>query len=109
MVQEPDENNDRDNRHSRITQLSKRFTTHAVGRHRTSERNRERKSFYLDADLVTRMDRVYREINHDLYPKQVSKSIFLETIIERGIRDRAELRKYLLELAENDDSLDVSD
>src|SRR5262245_29524702 len=71
----------------RISRLSKRFTTHAAGRRRDNERMRERRSFYLDAELVSQMDRVYRELNHALFPKQISKSLFLETIIERGIRD----------------------
>lgn len=92
-----------DDRADRISRLSKRFTTHAVGRQKTSERNRERKSFYLDGELVTRMDQAYREINHSLFPKRVSKSTFLETVIERGIEDRQDLQSVLAELADGDD------
>lgn len=98
-----------DDRSDRISRLSKRFTTHAVGRQKTSERNRERKSFYLDGDLVSRMDQAYREINHALYPKRVSKSTFLETIIERGIDDREELQSLLANLADNAESEDISE
>jgi hypothetical protein len=69
-------------RTARISRLSQRFSTHAVGRKRASERTRERKSFYLDAELVTRMDQVFRELNHTLYPKQISKSTFLSELAE---------------------------
>ena len=92
-----------DDRADRISRLSKRFTTHAVGRQKTSERNRERKSFYLDGDLVTRIDQTYRDINHALYPRRVSKSTFLETVIERGIEDRDELQALLAELSDSED------
>jgi hypothetical protein len=92
-----------DDRSDRISRLSKRFTTHAVGRQKTSERNRERKSFYLDGDLVTRMDQTYREINHALYPKRVSKSTFLETVLERGLENRDELQALLAELSDSED------
>ncbi len=98
-----------DDRADRISRLSKRFTTHAIGRQKTSERNRERKSFYLDGELVTRMDQTYREINHALYPKRVSKSTFLETVIERGIEDRKELQTLLAELADGTDGEDTSE
>jgi hypothetical protein len=96
-------------RNERISRLSKRFTTHALGRKSESERNRERKSFYLDADLVGQIDQVYRDINHAIYPKRVSKSTFLETIIERGIADRASLQKLMTEMADSSDMNDIGD
>lgn len=95
-------------RNERISRLSKRFTTHALGRTPESERNRERKSFYLDADLVGQIDQAYREINHAIYPKRVSKSTFLETIIERGMADRASLRRLMTEMADTSDTDDMS-
>ncbi len=97
------------NRDERINRLSKRFSTHALGRKPESERNRERKSFYLDADLVSQIDQSYREINHAIYPKRVSKSTFLETIIERGIADRVSLQKLMTEMADTSDTSDMGD
>ena len=93
----------------RINRLSKRFSTHALGRRPASERNRERKSFYLDADLVGKMDQAYRELNHAIYPKRISKSTFLETIIEKAIEDRLSLRKLMSQLADSGDMSDISE
>jgi len=79
----------------RISQLSERFKTHAVGRPSTGSRSRERRSFYLDADLVTNVDETYRKLNHDLYPKQVSKSVFLEVLIQYGLDHLSEITAML--------------
>ena len=69
----------------RISSLSRRFKTHAVGRPSKSPRTRERRSFYLDVAIVAQLDEAYRKLNHDVYPKEVSKSVFLETVLEYGL------------------------
>jgi hypothetical protein len=92
----------------RIARLSKRFKTHAVGRRPATERTRERRSFYLDTDLVDRLDKTYRDLNHDLYPKAVSKSAFLETLIEYGLDHLGELKAALAQLPEAADIADNS-
>jgi hypothetical protein len=79
----------------RISQLSKRFKTHSVGRTATTSRNRERKSFYIDADLVKSIDDTYRKLNHELYPNQVSKSTFLESLIQFGLDHLPEVKATL--------------
>jgi len=80
----------------RIARLSKRFRTHAVGRPPTSERTRERHSFYLDAALVERLDRTYRDLNYELYHSGgISKSRFLETLIEYGLNHLPALKAAL--------------
>jgi hypothetical protein len=84
----------------RIERLSKRFSTHAVGRPRRTSRARARHTFYIDTDLVNRLDRVYQEVNHELYPKQVNKSTFLETLIEYGLGHIADLKTTLSETAQ---------
>lgn len=66
----------------RIDQLSQRFQRHSVERKVSAQRNRERHSFYLDGDLVSRVDRTYRDVNHGLHPRSVTKSVFLETLLE---------------------------
>lgn len=79
----------------RISKLSQRFRTHAVGRKPTSNRTRERHSFYLDAEVVARLDKVYRAVNHELYPDSVTKSAFLETLIEYGLDNVSDLKAAL--------------
>jgi hypothetical protein len=83
----------------RIERLSKRFSTHAVGRPSRSNRARGRHTFYVDTELVNRLDALYQEVNHELYPKQVNKSTFLETLIEYGMGHIADLKATLSEAA----------
>ena len=79
----------------RIANLSRRFQTHSVGRKRTNTRTRERHSLYLDGELVTRLDKEYRDTAHSLYPKNLSKSEFLEAVLEYGINHLDEIRSEL--------------
>ncbi len=72
-------------REDRIARLTERFKTHGVGRKRNTERARERRSFYLDGEVVERLDRSYKETNHALFPQTVNKSEFLEAILEYGL------------------------
>lgn len=79
----------------RINKLSQRFKTHTVGRRATTTRTRERHSFYLDGELVGRLDRAYREVDHALHPRDVSKSAFLETLMEYGLEHIEEIQALL--------------
>jgi hypothetical protein len=90
----------------RIERLSKRFSTHGVGRPSRSSRARVRHSFYIDTELVNRLDAVYREVSHELYPKRVSKSAFLETLIEYGLEHIADLKTTLGEAAQTPEAID---
>jgi hypothetical protein len=88
----------------RISRLSKRFQTHAVGRQPTTQRSRERRSFYLDAELVERLDKTYRDVGHELYPSTLSKSTFLETLLEYGLEHLRELTSVLAQQSKKEDS-----
>lgn len=81
----------------RISRLSQRFKTHAVGRKPTSNRARERQSFYLDAELVERLDKTYKDLNHELYPKSLTKAGFLEGLLEYGLDHLSEVKTALSE------------
>ncbi len=88
----------------RISKLSQRFKSHSVGRKPESTRNRERKSFYLDTDLAAQLDTTYKALNHELFPQAVSKSAFLETIIEYGLGHLPEVRDLLKQIPASDAS-----
>ncbi len=92
----------------RIAKLSQRFNQHAVGRKPSTTRTRERRSFYLDAELTARVDRVYKELNHSLYPLAVSKSVFLETVLEYGLEHLDELKSRLSQTSAREDVSAVS-
>jgi hypothetical protein len=88
----------------RISKLSQRFKTHATGRPKTKHKTRDRQSFYLDADLTVQIDKVYKDIDHQLYPHSISKSVFLETIIEYGLENLQSIKARLVEIAAKDEN-----
>jgi hypothetical protein len=73
-----------DDRKTRIAKLSERFKPH-TGRPKLSTKQRERRSYYLDTEITERLDKDYKEFSHQVYPQTVSKSVFIETIIEYGL------------------------
>jgi hypothetical protein len=84
-----------DERENRIDKLSQRFRKHSVGRPQRAQRNRERHSFYLDGELVSRVNDTYKDVAHDLHPKTVNKSVFLETLLEYGLSHLADIQDIL--------------
>ena len=84
----------------RIARLSQRFKTHTGGRPKNDQKSRERQSLYLDTNLIERVDKTHKEIGHQLYPKEVSKSLFLETILEYGLENMGAIKSRLSELAD---------
>jgi hypothetical protein len=75
-----------DDRQARISKLSERFKTHA-GRPKQGTRERERRSFYLDVAVMARLDEELKAFNHRNFPAVVSKSVFLETLLEYGLEN----------------------
>ncbi len=88
----------------RIARLSQRFKTHATGRPKNGSINRERQSLYLDTHLTERIDAIYKDINHQLYPKSLSKSTFLETMLEYGLENIEAIKSRLSELTETEEN-----
>ena len=79
----------------RIARLSQRFKRHSIGRRPTTTRSRERHSFYMDGALVEQLTTIYRDINHTLHPQSISKSDFLETLMEYGLAHLPEVTAKL--------------
>jgi len=86
----------------RIAKLSQRFGRHAVGRTPGITRARERRSYYMATEIADRVDRVYRDVNHGLYPRSVSKSVFLETVLGFGLDHLDEITGLLTQAVEAD-------
>ena len=93
-----------EDRNERIARLSQRFRTHATGRKSEGKRTRERQSFYLDAELVSRLDQTHREVSHQLYPTRVNKSTFLETLLEYGLEHLGEVKDQLKQAGHDGES-----
>lgn len=73
-----------DERQARISKLSERFSTNAR-KPKAGARERERRSFYLDVAVTTRLDEELKAFNHRNFPATVSKSVFLETLLEYSL------------------------
>jgi hypothetical protein len=84
----------------RIDKLAERFRTHATGR--KSTRKRTPTSLYLDGEVVSRLDKAYRDCSYELHPVVVSKSVFLETLIEHGLAHLDELITLLKDAGETE-------
>jgi len=85
-----------DDRKQRIDKLSERFKERS-GRPKLSAKDRARRSFYLDNEIVERLDKDYKKFNHQAYPHTVSKSVFMETILEYGLNNLPSIKELIKE------------
>ncbi len=82
-------------REARISKLSERFRTH-TGRPKQGTKERERRSFYLDVAVIGRLDEELKAFNHRNFPATVSKSVFLETLLEYGLDNLDAIRARIV-------------
>ena len=92
-----------DDRKSRINKLSERFKNRP-GRLKQTQKDRERRSYYLDTQIAERLDRDYKEFNHQAYPHTVSKSIFIESVLEYGLDHLNAIREIIASKADSEDT-----
>lgn len=73
-------------RQKRIEALSQRFAGEgSAARQPRSNNQRRRHSVYIDAKLMQMIDATLKDVNHDLYPAEITKSLFLEKLLEKGL------------------------
>lgn len=87
-----------DDRKTRIQKLSERFKS-KPNRPQSVTRERQRRSFYLDVDIVERIDKEHKALNHRTYPQTVSKSVFMEAVLEYGMNNLNEVMSLIQERA----------
>ena len=92
-----------DDRKSRISKLSERFKSRP-GRPKQTQKDRERRSYYLDTQIAERLDKDYKEFNHQAYPHTVSKSIFIESVLEYGLDHLNAIREVIASKADSEDT-----
>jgi hypothetical protein len=90
-----------EDRKQRINKLSERFKERS-GRPKQSAKDRARRSFYLDTKIAERLDKDYKEFNHQAYPHTVSKSVFIETILEYGLNNLPSIKKLIKEKSDTE-------
>lgn len=78
-------------RRDRVRQLAQRFSHEGaadwLAAPKRVARQRKRHSVYIDSQLMHRVDETLKRIQHEVFPTQVNKSIFLEKLLERGLDD----------------------
>ncbi len=78
-------------RRDRVRQLAQRFSHDAtddwLATPKAPARRRKRHSVYIDSRLMQRVDETFKRVQHEVFPTQVNKSIFLEKLLERGLTD----------------------
>ncbi len=85
-----------DSREKRVQALAGRFKskpTATPGEKANS--NRKRHSVYIDAELMQRVDTMLKEVNHAIYPAEVTKSLFLERLLEKGLENLEDVKATL--------------
>jgi hypothetical protein len=92
-----------DDRKSRISKLSERFKNRP-GRPKRTQKDRERRSYYLDTQIAERLDQDYKEFNHQAYPHTVSKSIFIESVLEYGLDHLNAIHEIIASKADSEDT-----
>ena len=90
-----------DDRKQRIDKLSERFKERS-GRPKQPAKDRARRSFYLDNEIVERLDKDYKKFNHQAYPHTVSKSVFMETILEYGLNNLPSIKELIKEKSDTE-------
>ena len=88
-----------DDRKARIQKLSERFKPQAI-RRQSATRERQRRSFYLDVEIVERIDKEHKALNHEAYPQTISKSVFMEAVLEYGMNNLREVKALIQERSE---------
>jgi hypothetical protein len=57
--------------------------------------SRTRHSFYLDTAVVRSLDQAYKKTHHELYPREISKSDFLEECLRYALSDLDTIKSHL--------------
>lgn len=79
----------------RLETLKQRFEKPSSLADESSNNTRKRHSVYIDQFLMQRVDDLYKQVKHDLYPTEVTKSAFLEQLLESGLNNLDEVKSAL--------------
>jgi hypothetical protein len=81
------------NRQKRIEALGKRFADNAEQPKSqtkpqqgiSANNQRRRHSLYINANLMKQIDEVFKVVKHDVYPVELTKSAFIEKLLEHSL------------------------
>ena len=83
----------------RLEALKKRFDTpsRSASSGEAANSTRKRHSVYIDQTLMQQVDELYKETQHEFFPTEITKSAFLEQLLQQGLEN---LDKVKIALAE---------
>lgn len=58
-------------------------------------KQRKRYTIYVDRELIDDLNQAHKKVNHDFFPAEVQKSLFLETLIQFGLDNIHEVKERL--------------
>lgn len=74
---------------------SEEHATHQ-GKVKSKAVDRRRHSLYLDQVLVSRVDQVYKDVAHELYPIEIDKADFIEALLTYGLEHVDQIKLMLV-------------
>ena len=76
-------------RNKRIEALKQRFDTpvRETTSSEPSNNTRRRHSVYIDQLLMQRVDEMYKQVQHEIFPKEITKSAFMEQLMGQGLEN----------------------
>lgn len=83
----------------RIEALKQRFETPVQPSSSSTPSNntRKRHSVYIDQLLMQRVDEMYKQIQHEFFPTEITKSAFMEQLMEQGLQNIDKVKVALTE------------
>jgi hypothetical protein len=85
-----------DEREDRIKTLGERFKIKDIEKKseiETKPKNKVRRTYYLDRELVEEVDRICRKLNYEM--EGIAKSDFLETLLRYGLDNLKSVEQIL--------------
>lgn len=83
----------------RLEALKQRFEAPARSTEsgETTGNTRKRHSVYIDQILMQRVDELYKQTQHEFFPTEITKSAFLEQLLEQGLQNIDKVKVALVE------------
>jgi len=83
----------------RLEVLKQRFEapTRSAASGDASNNTRKRHSVYIDQLLMQRVDELYKQTQHEFFPTEITKSAFLEQLLEQGLENLDKVKVALAE------------
>lgn len=83
----------------RLEALKQRFEspTRSTASGETPNNTRKRHSVYIDQMLMQRVDELYKQTQHEVFPTEITKSAFLEQLLEQGLQNLDKVKVALAE------------